>query len=194
MIVNLRGTSGAGKSTIVRNLMARYDHREAVHEPGRKQPIGYICYPPEYNPNKINPLYVVGHYETPCGGGDTIPSLGEVYTYVWNAAIQGRDVIYEGLIIQSDIRRCGELHAQGQKLLVIGLSTPLEDCVAGVRARREARGDTKPFDPAKTLIPKMKTMPNQQKRLLALGVDFRLLGREDGMKAVLEYLGWNPIS
>ena len=41
MIINVRGTSGSGKSTIVRNAMDLFTWRGPVHVKGRKQPLGY---------------------------------------------------------------------------------------------------------------------------------------------------------
>jgi len=184
MVINLRGTSGSGKSTIVRTLMQRYMVRTPNFREGRKQPVSYTCTHPDHKP-----LFVVGHYETACGGGDTINGLDVIYEMVNNAAERGEDVIYEGLILQSDVLRCIDT-AKRFPTIVIGLNTSLDECIAGIQSRRDARGDTRPLSPKNT-IAKMKTMPHQQRRLKDAGVNFKLLNRADAMVVVLEALQWS---
>ena len=38
MIINVRGTSGSGNSTLMRSVMDQYTVRQPVHVPGRKRP------------------------------------------------------------------------------------------------------------------------------------------------------------
>jgi hypothetical protein len=165
--------------------MTRYASRIPTKIEGRKQPIGYLC---GRKSDDGPPLWVVGHYETSCGGGDTIPSIQMVYDQVVENAEKGFDVIYEGLIIQSDVKRCIET-AKRFPLLCIALNTSLDDCKAGIQARRDARGDTRPISMDNT-IAKAKSLPSQQRRLLAGGVDFRFLNREEALRTVLESLKW----
>lgn len=189
MIINLRGTSGAGKSTLVRKVMDCYAVRTPLTVAGRKRPLGYMCERPD-GPS----LYVVGHYEQPCGGCDTIVNVANfdggmldfIYSNVRSASAQGHDVIYEGLIVQSDIRRCVELNATTPVLVII-LDVPLEVCLAGIQSRRDARGDVRQLNPKNT-IAKMKTVPLQERRLKAGGVDVRRLGRDDAERVCLDTL------
>jgi predicted kinase len=140
MIINVRGTSGSGKSTLVRRVLAHYPHSEKHFREGRKQPFAYTYHRPD-GPS----IYVIGHYETACGGGDTIPSIDEVYELIRAGLADGKDVIYEGLVIQSDTRRCIELHQAGHPLCVISLNTSLDECEASITARRQARGNMTPL-------------------------------------------------
>jgi predicted kinase len=181
MIINIRGTSGAGKSTLVRELMSRYAIVVPEYVLNRKRPIGYRCDRPGGRS-----LWVLGHYETACGGGDTVPGLDENYRLVRQAGDAGCDVVYEGLIIQSDTRRCIELSKEHETLVVI-IDVPLELCLASIQARRDARGDQRPLNPANTLS-KQKTIPSQERKLKEGGVDVRRLNREAGLKACLEAL------
>jgi hypothetical protein len=182
MILNFRGTSGAGKSFLVRELMALFGPIEPIHIPARRQPIGYDC---------GGKLYVLGHYETACGGCDTISVPGAMdYVYKeirdWHA--KGRHILYEGVIVQDDTKRAIQLHKDGRPLTVVFLTTPLADCLAGIQARRDARGDSRPLDPTNTRnrIPRLK---KHAQNLKAAGVPVLELSRADALAKCRELLG-----
>lgn len=202
MIINICGTSGSGKSTIVRSVMEHYAAKTPHYIDGRKQPIGYelssrwryLGYHPDQPAHSIlRPLWVVGHYESPCGGCDTI-SIGMdfIYNQIRDRHQQGFDVLYEGVIIGYDVKRCLELwrSLDSQSLCVIGLTTPIEDCLQGIRNRREARGDTRPLNPENT-INRVKPIQSRVKRLKDAGVNTAWLSREDALKECLRLLGWS---
>lgn len=132
MIVNLRGTSGSGKSTITRALMKSYASKTRVFVKGRDRPLGYIL-----NHPGRRPLAVIGHYETDCGGCDTIKTIDEVYDIVRQCYQNGMDVFFEGLLLAAEYRRSEALHQDGLPLRVVALDTPLDVCVASVNQRRE---------------------------------------------------------
>jgi hypothetical protein len=105
VVINLRGTGGAGKSTVVRRVMGLCKDRVPQLVPGRKQPLGYLAVREGAGPH----IYVPGHYETACGGCDTIKTVDEVYRLMRDAILLGRDVLAEGIMIQDDVRRAVEL-------------------------------------------------------------------------------------
>lgn len=113
--------------------MSRYPQRVRINKKERKRPLGYICY------GQARPLFVVGHYETDCGGCDTITSVQEVYDIVQEAHDQGFDVLYEGLLISAEFRRTLAM-SQDPALehTTIGIDITLEECLASVNARRRA--------------------------------------------------------
>lgn len=133
MIINLRGTSGSGKTTLVRSIVQDAARVVKFHEEGRKQPIGYAL----DLPGSTLPVALIGHYETACGGCDTIPSMDKIFELVRWSADNGFHVIFEGLLISADLQRTLALHTEGRPLTVIGLSTPLEECLASVNKRRQ---------------------------------------------------------
>ena len=55
-----------------------------------------------------------------------------------HATLQASPRVIEGLVVASDVTRCISLKHQNQ-LLVIGLSTSMEECMASIQARRDAR-------------------------------------------------------
>lgn len=193
MIVNVRGTSGSGKSTLTRAVMERYPVRTRVKVAGRKQPIGYIMSgAKEAGTDKaLPPLYVVGHYETPCGGCDTIPSLDTIRDHVRQAAEQGMDVFFEGLLISSEFNRTLALAQEyGQDMLVVELDLPLQECLDSVNGRRRAkRGADAPGVNPKNTESKWKGTRSTVNKLEAAGVKVRRGGREAALGFVLEHLG-----
>lgn len=176
--INLRGTGGSGKSTVVRRVMALYKAKIPYDAFARKRPMGYQL---GHEGSGIVSLFVPGHYETACGGCDTIKTVDEVYKMVNSAVDEGLDVLYEGIMVQDDVRRAVELdkrlRANGSQLIVIGLITPLVDCLAAIRARREERGDTKPLNPKNT-TGRFNSQKNIQARLKDAGVTVERLDRE----------------
>ena len=185
MIVNVRGTFGSGKSTVVRRVMEKYAERRPVHCEGRKQPFGYQCIRADHGRN----LWVVGHYETACGGTDTIPKINVIYEQVNKAADLGYDVIYEGgALVAGDWRRAAEA-AKHHPFTAIILTTPIEVCLDSIRARRAARGDDRPLNPDNTVGRYHYTLKLADK-LAAAGVTVRHADREEAFKLACEVLLW----
>lgn len=185
MIINIRGTSGSGKSTLVRRVVELYGSRISYKEPGRKQPIGYT-----YNRRgEGRPLAVIGHYETPCGGCDTIPKMDRIFELVRQAHAQGQDVIFEGLLIAADVNRTVALHTDGLPLRVIALDVPLEVCLDSVNQRRRAKNPDKPDVNPKNTKSKHKGVKASVERLRSAGVQVEWADREAAFEAIRRELG-----
>jgi hypothetical protein len=185
-IINLRGISGSGKSTIVVQVMDLYAERTPLMIEGRKRPIGYVL-----RHDSRATLYVPGHYETACGGCDTIKTPDQAYELVRAAVAEHRDVMYEGIMVQDDVRRAVELNKE-HKLLVIALTTSVKDCLAGVQARRDARGDERERElNPKNTISRARSVENKIPRLKAGGVEVLRLSREEALAECLRRLGWS---
>lgn len=185
MVINIRGTHGSGKSTIVRTVMSSYEERKPMIVAGRKRPIGYLCARPG-----AASLYVVGHYENACGGGDTVLSVDEAYRYIVEAAAQRYDVLFEGILLGHDVRRCADLKtAYHFDVLVIALTTDLDTCMTAVRARRVARGDFRELKPDNVFKGRNSYLIHQPRRFKEAGVECLLLDREAALWKCLERLG-----
>lgn len=194
MIINVRGTSGSGKSTLAKAVMSRYGELESMYglvdTPGtnRARPDCIHLFRPGGRP-----LCVVGHYEVPSGGVDRFLANGkrnfdDVYAFVRRAHADGFDVLYEGLLIMSDTKRCVQLHRDGLPLMVVMLDVPLDVCIAGIQSRRDARGDVRVINPANTES-KAKLTMKQMRELTEAGIDARLLSREAAIDACVSLLG-----
>lgn len=159
MLINIRGTSGSGKSTIVREVMKRYDAVKKIQQeeiypsvlPGgevakpRKQPLAYLC-------TRLDerPLAVLGHYETACGGCDTLPTYDMIFDLVRRFDAQGFDVLFEGLLMSGDLKFTRALleDASVSDLLVVGLTQiTLDTCEASIRGRRATKAAAKGVEP-----------------------------------------------
>lgn len=150
-LINPRGTSGSGKTTLARALMALYvpGGVQAVYRDGRKRPI-YTLHHRLVDPAQHPSLMVLGHYEAACGGCDTITVLDDVFELVRLGIREGHDVLFEGLILSGEIKRTEELCAE-HEVHIIALTTPVDQCVANINKRREARGQMEPVRPKNTV-------------------------------------------
>ena len=165
-IVQVRGTGGSGKSTLVRGITAFYQMVTPRYNDGRKAPVGYLCERP-----MGASLFVVGSYARPCGGGDTLQTPRAVFDLVEEQAALARDVVFEGIISQDNTTRTMILHERF-RLVVIGLLIPIETCLASIQDRRQARGAAKPLNPKNT-IARARSVERSLTKLAASGVDVR---------------------
>lgn len=84
---------------------------------------------------------VMGHYEIACGGCDTISSYGmDAVFRLANALVNNKcDLIFEGLMLGGDKRRLLEMMRKHEDMTVLSLLTPFDECLEGVRNRRQAK-------------------------------------------------------
>lgn len=187
MIINISGTYGSGKSTLVNKVKDKYPEVNPRFVEDRKRPFGYIC----INDGDGSELFIPGHYETPCGGCDTLAQfpkmLDFIYALIESHAKEGRHVLYEGSLIESDVRRAKELSERHPfKLVTLDLS--LDECLASVKARREARGNFKPLKPKNT-IDRHRLVLRRNERLTLAGVTTMKKNREEALQVCLEEFG-----
>ncbi len=147
--VNIRGTSGSGKTTVVRGVMAK-GQLTRLFVAGNEKPEAY-----RITVSKMTyPIYALGNYEQTCGGMDTVPTQDAICDLIRKYSVKGH-VLVEGLLMSHLFSRYAsldqELHAKGIHFIWAFLDTPLELCLERVTARREARRLAKanppPFKP-----------------------------------------------
>lgn len=199
MIINIRGISGSGKSTLARKIMGLYDSRIPVREKQpdkRRTPIGYLC-------TKLGTrtLGVVGHYESSCGGADTIHGYDILYPLIFEAAKPGNHVLYEGLLISGDVKNTKTLLSNlsqipGQELRNVALRVPLEQCMESVTQRRirawEAKG--RPGEhpgpmPLHRAQAKQSQLESAVRRLNNDGIHVEWADRDEAFELVKGWLG-----
>lgn len=137
-VVTICGTSGSGKSHLMRSFLEWAGERGTIfeeHQEGRVSPIGYLITLP-----KLGELYVCGAYETPTGGCDTIHNVSQVFDLVLEQHKKGRKVLYEGLFCMNVSKGQQLVQELEGNISVLNLSTPLATCFASINARRAERG------------------------------------------------------
>jgi hypothetical protein len=139
-VLDIRATHGGGKSWIIHNLLATFGN-EPIEDNGVV--LGHAM-------PKLRAV-VVGPYTKVCGGCDAINKVEEATRRLELFLQTYKAVFMEGIRVAHTFQRYSdlakELEAQGIHYKFLFLDTPLETCVQRVLARRQARGDTRPFDP-----------------------------------------------
>lgn len=125
-------------------------------------------------------VFVLGRYETACGGLDAMynyPGAAEdVCQAMITCANYPGDVVCEGVVAMSSygIERLlwldETLTIFGHHIVFALLDTPEEVCIERVKARRAAKGNVKPFDPA-NLHSKYVGIQKDQLKLEEAGCD-----------------------
>lgn len=145
MIISLRGTNGSGKTTVVRELMARSRTKRPIYGIlGPRYPESY-----QLDVEAHAPLFVLGPYTTPSACGmDGITNYDVGLDLVRKYAAKGH-VLFEGLIVGKLWGRMGALLEELSPVhgaVLLYLSTTLEECIDRVVERRRRAGDVRPFN------------------------------------------------
>jgi len=138
MLVKIHGTSGAGKTTAVRELMKL----------GEVFKLGRVARPDAYRIDipKEDYIFVLGSYENDCGGMDTISRVEDQIRLIHHYARMGH-VVYEGLLLSTYLGVLAEeTNRYSGTHIYAFLDTPVEECIRRVKARRESVGNYKEFN------------------------------------------------
>lgn len=187
MIINIAGTSGSGKSHLMRTFLAWVkEHRGKVEEEfgeGRGAPIGYQIGLP-----KLRPIYVVGSYRTPTGGCDTMHDVQELFSAVREKYEAGFNILYEGLFVMN-MTRGPQLAADvGRDFCVLHLTTPLATCMASINSRRAERGKGV-LENKENTVSNYKRANSYTARMRDAGARVFKVSRDEGLDKILELLG-----
>lgn len=178
-VINVRGTSGSGKSTVVRKIMELYPAKTRIMIPGRKQPLGYIL---NRAPPGGRPLAVIGHYETACGGCDTIKFMDDVMARVREGNRFALDVLFEGVLLSGEAKRFIDLWVDGIPLQCLYLTTPIDVCIDSINTRRQAKhGDNAaPVNPTITTN-RQKSIASARRRMDEVGIPSVDVSRDEAV-------------
>lgn len=177
MIISLRGTNGAGKSWIVKQILEQYNNVSAFMVPRRKKPMGYIC-----SQDNCKRLFVPGHYEIANGGIDTIGDLKVVYQLLLEFHELGCDCLYEGMNLSDNIHYLVRMHRAGINVKIIYLDHSFISCVQAVRNRGHNIQ-------ARTILSIHNKCENQKSELRTLNIPYYFLIRKIALQKVQEWLG-----
>lgn len=152
--VNLRGTSGAGKSTVAHTILRMWPNTVLCTFGKRtERPLAYAVEHP------VRPIIVLGPYTTQCGGCDAIPDWKNILPPLlekcqYLGGLVNPAVLFEGLALSGFYggfgATLGKLAARGHEVIFATLDTPIELCLERVNQRRAARGVLEPVNPLNT--------------------------------------------
>lgn len=187
MIIQLRGTSGSGKTTAMREIIkgiAPLDQWESLSIPKRKKPIGY-----RYDLPNGTTVGLLGHYESTCGGCDNVGGGKACYPhYIDWVQIQGFDVILsEGLLLSEDVKWTSELVLM-MDVRIIYLMTDVEECIRRIKQRRKEAGNDKPLNESNTRN-RVRVIKRSIERFRASEDSPKLYFKRDGQVAPM-VLNW----
>jgi hypothetical protein len=195
IVINIRGTNGSGKTTLARTLLEKFKGvpLEIQRIGGDKLIVGYWLNTPGV------PTFLVGPYRITTGGCDAIGPVAEAesikpFDYICklirNSSKAG-NIVFEGAIVATVTQRWVDLAKDlpNTRWIFGFMDTPLEKCLKRVAKRREIRGDPRPLDPNKSVIPKHKAVLGSEKRLKEVGMDVRQINHRDALNTVLRWLG-----
>lgn len=181
MIIQLRGTSGSGKTTAMRKVKDALGKWTPHFTDGRRRPLYYTL---AGVGTKV--VYLLGHYEIACGGCDTLGSARAVYDLLDDLKSTNPSALFlaEGLLLSEDVKWTSCYPAATR---VVFLSTPLEKCLAQIAARRAADGNDKPLDPRNTTN-RVRTIERARGKLGAAGVYCRILAPDQAPGVILRWV------
>jgi ABC-type dipeptide/oligopeptide/nickel transport system ATPase component len=184
MIINLRGTSGSGKSHCVREIMKMYDTQTEIAYPTtgkiRRKPLGLICARDE----QTRHLFIPGHYRIKNGGIDTVDkkTMPYIYELILEHHGLGSDVLYEGQYFTDKLDTLSAWHQAGLDVRVVFFNLSPKDCFTSVRQRgHNIRKETIQRLYDKSL--------REVDRLAKTDMRYIVATREQALKQIREWLG-----
>jgi hypothetical protein len=142
------------------------------------------------------PLFVLGRYESACGGCDTFRTKEGRRGVDWVAEglrrlLRRGDVIFEGVIVSSIAQFWVDLAHEIPAHFIFGLlDTPKELCIERVLKRRKEKGNTKPYD-TWNLTEKYRNARSSCRYMQRADMDIRWLDYKHPLKVIFGWLD-NP--
>lgn len=185
-VLNIAGTSGSGKSHLMRSFIDWAMERGKVKEVWSDKEHAMAGY--EFAMKRFDrPIHIVGAYDTPTGGCDTARSAVKIFDIVREQYALGKHVLYEGLFVMNHTRGTQLAAELGEELCIIQLTTPYSVCIASINVRRGARGDGK-------LLTKDNTRGNYVRaenyctKMRGAGARVIRVAREKGLETMISVL------
>lgn len=183
MIIQIAGTSGSGKSHLMRAFLDWARKRGKVLDGAGGYEL-FLSDELSYEPD----AEVLGRYDVPTGGCDTISDVSKIYSLIDDALDNCGCVVFEGLFVMNQTRGPQLAARLGKDYHVLQLTTPLATCLASINERRAARG-------AGELANKKNTTDNYKRaqnfcaRMREVGARVHRVSRDEGLDKILELLG-----
>lgn len=178
MIIQIRGTSGSGKTTVMRAVMEALGPWKPVFREGRKQPLYYVA------KTKTQRLAVLGHYEATCGGCDNIGSAKSVYELIQE--VEADVILSEGLLLSEDVKWSSQL----DNLKIVFLTTDVDTCVQQIKSRRQKAGNEKPLNESNTRK-RVSVIERARVKLIERGITCRRAPSNQAIEIIFDWIKSN---
>lgn len=191
MIIQIRGTSGSGKTWVMRKVMDQVGELqipslckgrpgwESQYVEGRKKPLTY----------RRGLIYICGHYQSNCGGCDNVGSAAAVHELTCNLVgdpCNAKVVLQEGLLLSEDSKWASIL-AMEHDVRIIYLTTPIDQCVEQIKSRRALVGNEKPLKEDNTRN-RVSVIERSRKKLTDLGILCRRCSSTQAPQIILDWI------
>ncbi len=174
MIIQIRGTSGSGKTWVMREVISSIGGKSIPrYQDGRKKPLWY----------SIDDLAILGHYESPCGGCDNIGSARQVYELIREVQPKVNHIVCEGLLLSEDVKWSSQL----EDLRVVYLTTPIDRCIELIKKRRIDAGNPKPLNESNTRK-RVRIIERSRVKLMENGIYCRRVSSRQAPSLILRWL------
>ena len=179
MIIQIRGISGSGKSTVMRKVMKRLGDWKPCFVTNRRKPLYY----------RRDSIVVLGHYEANCGGCDNLSGCKAAMELAIDLA-KSNNVLMEGRLVSDDVKHTLTAVNAGIPIRCLVLTTDPDVCVERILARRREVGNTKPFTPSKcnNMDALVRRVRSARLRLTSAGVSCRRVSDKQAVSVVLNWL------
>ena len=134
MIIQVCGTNGSGKSTVVRSVIAKSEEMLVIQRHGKEY--GSL----RRTAGVLDPVCIVGRYgDKTTAGCDTIKDVKSVLPFIAEQHAAGVHVLFEGIRMMGHTDGIAFSKQVGpQKMVTVLLTTTLEECLEGIRALQVA--------------------------------------------------------
>lgn len=180
-VLDIRGTHGSGKSFIPLRLLEKLRYQPVIMEPltysGKEDVVAY--YIPDHK------LYILGRYETACGGCDGIKTQAEIKARAEYFRLKG-NVLLEGILVAHTFGPWSEF-ARGKPWKFLFLDTPLDVCITRVNMRRAKAGKNPLADP-RNIVRDHARINSLQKKFEQAGHYSKYIDYKTAVSDVLEVL------
>ena len=189
-IINIRGTNGSGKTTAVRAIMGYLTHHtdwttsNGVFTHIYKTPMGAQ-------------VAFIGQYEGAVTGGvDRVRHVRDIVDGCREIA-QHSHIVMEGLLLsglQQLTKDVADACSPYATFYAFTLDTPSSQCISQTINRRALAGNDKPFDPAKSLLPKYRAVELAHMKMETWGMNTYVCSQRNAVIGALRLLGvsFNP--
>lgn len=179
MIIQLRGTSGSGKTTAMRSILDSLFWDAQFVIDGRRKPSYYRS---NGNSEVSTQVAILGHYESTCGGCDTFKNYSVLKEVITDASKESKLILMEGLMVSDDVLQTVEIHRSIFPIhRIYYLNTPIDVCIERVKGRRKAKGWDTAFN-EKKLKNRHAQIERTRPRLEAAGITCRTCSADQAVK------------